>query len=124
MCALAGYPEFLRRKWLLRLMSWQSISTSGCFGRRKRLPPTVPMPVKRYQRRQKDNQQARLISENFFYDQGKHTKDKERTRYKRSDLYLEDEVTREKCWVHFTSVGIAALSMHLRYLFDSCFNEY
>lgn len=45
-------------------------------------------------------------------------------RVKRSDMLLDSGNAWEKCSVHFTSVGITALSLHLRYFFDTCLDAY
>ncbi|CAL8122478.1 unnamed protein product [Orchesella dallaii] len=110
MCALAGYTDFLQRDWLRRIISWQSVSTSGCFGGKRRRIPTIGMLVEEYQRKQQKH--------NIRQSHRRHG-----TRRKRSDMVLEDE-NRDKCSVHFTSVGITALSLHLRYFFDSCLDSY
>lgn len=115
MCSLAGYSDFLRRDWLRRIISWQSITTSGCFGygkNKRRAPPTIGMLLREYQKvqAQQNNQHAKSYGTV--------------RRYKRSDVFLNGDNDQEKCSAHYTSVGVTVLAVHLHNFIDTCLDTY
>ncbi|XP_037024565.1 UPF0764 protein C16orf89 homolog [Bradysia coprophila] len=98
-CSLLGYTQFLKVSWLKRLLSWQG--ETGCYS-------DDPSILTTSHRNSKENKQSR--SSNTLH------------RVKRSDNKIQ--MGSEKCSVHFTSVALSAMAMHVRYLGDTCLRHY
>jgi hypothetical protein len=102
-CSLAGYTNFLRRDWLDAILSWQTKSGLGCF-----LDPEVT---------------ANSTNSDIHRSFGVSAKIRRRRNELRTDWDHTNSSKHETCLSHFTAMGIAATSIHLRYLVDTCYQS-
>jgi hypothetical protein len=138
-CGMAGFPNFLRRDWLLQILQWQSKRKSGCFvdprlsgsGGAKRPPPIQPSTAALLLTLYRTNRTKFFQLMDRHYNHIRPTssdpyRQKVTSRQKRSDAFLRQGggAQGEECSVHFTAVGLSALGLHMRYFIDTCFAGY